>query len=185
MPHIINVEIKARCTDAGRVRTVLQERGARFAGLDHQIDTYFRVAQGRLKLREGNIENALIYYRRQNEDGPKTSDVLLHPTSAGSGLKELLSAALGVLVTVDKRREIFYLENVKVHIDSVEHLGEFVEIEAAGDEQADRSRLLAQCRELMQAFHIREQDLVANSYSDLLTSVAASGQALTSSAGED
>jgi adenylate cyclase, class 2 len=164
--RVINIEIKARCASPEQVRDLLRQREARFAGLDHQVDTYFRVAEGRLKLREGNIENALIYYRRPNQGGPKTSDVLLYPSSPG--LKELLVAALGVSVAVEKQREIYYLENVKIHIDRVQGLGVFVEIEAAGDERADRGVLMAQCRELMQTFGIREEDLVAESYSDLL-----------------
>ena len=168
MQHVINVEIKARCANPERVRAVLRERNARFAGLDHQVDTYFRVPQGRLKLREGNIENSLIFYRRPNQGGPKTSDVLLHKTAPGLGLKEILAAALGVTVVVDKNREIFYIENVKVHIDDVEQLGSFIEIEAAGDQNADHETLLAQCRAWMQAFEVREGDLVDRSYSDLL-----------------
>jgi predicted adenylyl cyclase CyaB len=171
--RVINVEIKARCAEPERVRTVLRERKARFAGVDQQVDTYFRVAHGRLKLREGKIENALIYYQRPNEAGPKTSDVLL--SAASPGLKETLAGALGVLVAVEKWREIYYLENVKIHIDQVEGLGSFAEIEAAGDENADRSALLAQCRDLMEAFGIREEHLVAESYSDLLLKLA-SGQ---------
>jgi predicted adenylyl cyclase CyaB len=166
--RVINVEIKARCSDPGQVRAVLRQRNARFAGLDRQVDTYFRVSEGRLKLREGNIENALIYYHRPNQAGPKTSDVLLHPATPGSGLKEILAAALGELVAVDKQREIYYLDNVKIHLDRIESLGEFVEIEAAGDEHADRGALLAQCQELMAAFGIREEDLVSESYGDLL-----------------
>jgi adenylate cyclase, class 2 len=166
--RVINVEIKARCANPERVRAVLRDRRARFAGLDSQVDTYFRVAEGRLKLREGKIENALIYYHRPNESGPKTSDVFLHNAHPGSGLKEVLVASLGVLVAVEKQREIYYLENIKIHIDQVERLGGFVEIEAAGDENADRSALLRQCRDLMEALGIQEKELVAESYSDLL-----------------
>ena len=168
MQHVINVEIKARCANPERVRALLRERNASFAGLDHQVDTYFRVPQGRLKLREGNIENALLYYRRPNQSGPKTSDVLLHPTTPGSGLKEILVAALGVLVVLDKQREIYYVDNVKIHIDQVQGLGSFTEIEAAGDENSSRQALLKQCRDLMQAFGVREHELVDRSYSDLL-----------------
>ena len=58
----LNVEIKAKCSDPKRVRNILESKGAEYRGLDHQIDTYFRVPNGRLKLREGNIENALIFY---------------------------------------------------------------------------------------------------------------------------
>jgi adenylate cyclase, class 2 len=166
--RVINVEIKARCADPERVRAVLRERQARFAGADHQVDTYFRVSEGRLKLREGNIENALIYYRRPNEAGPKQSDVVLYAAQRGAELRAVLAAGLGVLVTVDKQREIYYAGNVKIHIDEVQGLGRFVEIEAAGGEHADRNSLLRQCREFMQAFGIGEAELVAESYSDLV-----------------
>lgn len=164
--HIINVEIKARCSDPERLRSVLRSHHARFAGTDHQVDAYFRVPAGRLKLREGNIENALIYDDQQNESRPKNSDVLLHVVSPNSGLKEILTKVLGVLAVVDKQREIYYVANVKFHIDTVQGLGSFVEIEAAGDEHSDRGMLLEQCRDYIERFAIRDTDLVAESYSD-------------------
>ncbi|HEY8515294.1 MAG TPA: class IV adenylate cyclase [Candidatus Binatia bacterium] len=168
-----NVEIKARCADHGRVRAELERRGARRVGLDRQIDTYFRVAHGRLKLREGTIENALIHYQRSDERGPKLSQVTLLPTEPGSPLKTILERALGVDVVVDKRREIFFLDNVKIHLDEVESLGTFVEIEAI-DERGDRplETLRAQCEELMRAFGVEAADLLATSYSDLLRGAA-------------
>ncbi|MGI9104570.1 MAG: CYTH domain-containing protein [Terriglobales bacterium] len=97
--------------------------------------------------------------------------MLLHQVQPNSGLKAILSAALGALVVVDKLREIYYADNVKFHIDKIEGLGSFVEIEAAGDAAADRDGLLAQCREYMKAFAVREEDLVAESYSDLLLKI--------------
>ena len=165
---LINIEIKARCANPGAVRDVLRSRHARFAGTDHQIDTYFRVPEGRLKLRQGNIENALIAYRRPDQAGPKESDVALAEVSNGDQLRAVLERSLGVLVMVDKRREIYYIENVKFHIDDVAGLGSFVEIEACGAPDGDRDGLLRQCREYMAAFGIDEQDLVEVSYSDLL-----------------
>lgn len=166
--NLINAEIKARCPNPEAVRTALRSRNARFAGMDHQMDTYFRVPQGRLKLRQGNIENNLIAYRRPDQSGPKTSDVALAPVSNGDELRAVLERSLGVLVAVDKQREIYYIENVKFHIDQVQGLGSFVEIEACGKPEDDRNALLAQCREYMQWFGIREEDLIEWSYSDLL-----------------
>src|SRR5512146_1733112 len=130
--RVVNIEIKARCRDAERVRAVLREADARFAGTDHQVDTYFRVPHGRLKLREGNIENALIFYQRPDQKGPKRSDVLMCVTSPDSGLREVLSQSLGVRVVVDKQREMDFIGNVKFHIDQVQGFGSFVEIEAIG-----------------------------------------------------
>jgi adenylate cyclase class 2 len=165
--NLINVEIKARCDDPSHVRLILQQRNARAAGTDHQIDTYFRVPAGRLKLRQGNIENSLIAYQRPDQSGPKTSDVELAAVSNGDELRSVLTRSLGVLVTVDKQREICYLDNVKFHIDQVQGLGSFVEIEACGESGGD-ARLLAQCREYMELVGIRDEDLVDRSYSDLL-----------------
>lgn len=164
-----NVEIKARATDLGPAREVLRCRGARFVGLDHQVDTYFRVPSGRLKLREGDLENALIHYEREDRCGPKRSTVGLFANPRGSTLKGLLVDALGVDVVVDKRREIHLLANVKIHLDEVASLGTFVEIEAIDDDGTHSLEALrAQCEELMAALGIRHEDLLAVSYSDLL-----------------
>jgi adenylate cyclase class IV len=178
MGHL-NVEIKARCADPAAVRAALVEGGARRVGIDRQVDTYYRVPAGRLKLREGTIELALIHYDRGNETGPKDSRVTLWepPRDAGGGarnLRELLARALGVLVVVDKSREIWFLDNVKVHLDEVPGLGSFVEIEAIdADGTIGRDALRAQCEECMRLFGIAARDLVAGSYSDLLLALRA------------
>ena len=83
MGHL-NVEIKARRSDAERVRAILRELGADYRGTDRQTDTYFEAATGRLKLREGDIENSLIYYERADEAGPKQSKVSLYTVEGGS-----------------------------------------------------------------------------------------------------
>lgn len=178
MSHV-NVEIKARCADLAPARATLHGMGARLVGPDRQVDTYFRVPNGRLKLRQGLIENNLIFYAREDRTGPKRSDVILYGTRPGSDLKVLLTAALGTVVTVEKQREIYFVavegvgldgvENVKVHLDTVEGLGAFVEIEAIDlDGSIGPERLRAQCERLMAQLGIRDADLVADSYSDLL-----------------
>ena len=167
MPFI--VEIKARCDDQERIRRLLRERKARFVGEDHQIDTYFQVPHGRLKLREGNIEHHLIHYQRPDQKGPKGSDVLLYQPRPDAGLKALLTRALGVLVVVDKHREIYFIDNVKFHIDWVEGLGTFVEIEAIDDDGSlGTEHLNKQCRHYLDLFDLPPTSLVAGSYSDLL-----------------
>lgn len=168
MEHL-NIEIKARCADADAIRAILRSRKADAKGTDHQIDTYFNVPAGRLKLREGNIENALIFYERPDQAGPKQSTIVLHETTPHSDLKAVLTAALGVKVTVDKSREISFIGNVKFHVDVVAGLGSFVEIEAIdADGSIGRERLLAQCQEYVELFGIKDTDLVEGSYSDLL-----------------
>lgn len=165
----INVEIKARCAKPDQVRLALLGLNADYKGLDHQVDTYFKVESGRLKLREGNIENNLIYYKRSDTSEPKRSDVDLYPVKDGAALKQLLTHALGVKVVVDKRREIYFIDNVKFHIDRIEGLGSFVEIEAI-DEKDIRTEqaLLEQCEDYMEELDIRRENLVDRSYSDLV-----------------
>lgn len=189
----LSVEIKARCSNPARIRAILKAHKARLKGLDHQIDTYFCVPSGRsasrtgqgsalfaalvntpdlsgrLKLREGNIENALIYYTRDNQKNSKKCDATLFPCEKGTPLKRVLSKALGVLAVVDKMREIYFIKNAKFHIDRVKNLGSFVEIEIF-----DRKRnfgevkLRKQCEFYQVLLEIQAKDLVADSYSDLM-----------------
>jgi adenylate cyclase class 2 len=168
MPHL-NVEIKARCANQQAIRDILRARGADFRGTDYQTDTYFNVGHGRLKLREGNIENALVYYERDDQAGPKQAHVTLYPTTPDSGLKEILTKALSTLVVVEKQREIYFIENIKFHLDTVARLGTFVEIEAIDtDGTVGQEQLLAQCRAFLELLQISSNDLIAVSYSDLL-----------------
>jgi adenylate cyclase class 2 len=168
MAHI-NIEIKARCEDQDRIREILKSRGADFKGLDHQIDTYFKPKSGRLKLREGNIENALIFYERENTEGPKQANVILYKSEPGSPLKDILAKSLEVLVIVDKQREIYFIGNIKFHLDNVIGLDTFVEIEAIdNDGTLGKEKLLEQCNEYLGLFEIKKEDLLSNSYSDLL-----------------
>ncbi|NYZ78354.1 adenylate cyclase, partial [Candidatus Micrarchaeota archaeon] len=88
MKHL-NVEIKAKCANPDKIRRILKAEKALFKGVDRQTDTYFKTNRGRLKLREGNIENHLIYYERKNQAGPKQSKIILFKTEAGSPLKEM------------------------------------------------------------------------------------------------
>lgn len=171
MQHL-NVEIKARCNTHYRIRNALKECLADYKGIDHQTDTYFNVGHGRLKLREGNIENYLVYYERENQEGPKKSKVILYKNEPGSELKNILTTSLGVLTVVEKSREIYFVENVKIHLDYVNNLGTFVEIEAieAIDDNGPMGieKLEYQCREFMNLFGIKDENLIKDSYSDLL-----------------
>ena len=165
----LNVEIKARCADHSVVRSALASMSSRLVGTDHQEDTYFRVPVGRLKLREGSIENSLIHYVRPDQSGPKTSDVLLYRVAPDPALKAVLERALGVLVVVDKQREIHFVDNVKIHLDTVEGLGTFLEIEAIdADGTRTKAQLQQQCEAFMDAFGVQEADLMEISYSDML-----------------
>lgn len=165
-----NIEIKARCANASSIRDYLQQQQAKFIGVDDQTDTYFNTNNGRLKMRQGPIENALIYYNRENKAGPKLSEVKLLPLDNNADqLKEILIKAHGVKVVVKKKREIWFIGNVKFHIDEVKGLGSFVEIEAIDtDGSLGLEKIKEQCYFYLQQFQIGEDDLLTHSYSDLL-----------------
>lgn len=165
-----NIEIKARCANASSIRNYLQLQQARFIGVDDQTDIYFNTTNGRLKMRQGPIENALIYYNRENKAGPKLSEVKLLPLEKNAELlKEVLMKANGIKVIVKKKREIWFIDNVKFHIDEVEGLGSFVEIEAIDkDGSLGLDKIKEQCYFYLQQFQIGEDDLLTHSYSDLL-----------------
>ena len=167
---IIIKEIKAYCQNPQKAENILLENKAKFKGSDHQIDTYFNVNNGRLKLREGDIETYLIQYDRKEEKNVKSSSVKLFKSNDNlDELKAILSASLGIKVVVDKMRKIFFINNVKFHIDQIEGLGSFVEIEAIGEQgKSDEEDLLNQCKYYIDMLAIDSDKLIDQSYSDMI-----------------
>src|SRR5436190_17304344 len=165
--NLVSYEFKARLRNEKRIRAALKTLRARLAGTDHQVDTYFRVSRGRLKARQGDIENALIFYERPNARRARQSRVRMIELPPHSAVEEILAAALGVLAVVDKRREIYFAGNVKIHLDRVRGLGRFVEVEAISRSGGVR-RIREQARKFQELFKIEDADILAESYSDLV-----------------
>jgi predicted adenylyl cyclase CyaB len=169
---ILNIEFKARSVDVIAAENILLQHNPLFIGEDHQIDTYFTVPNGRLKLREGNIENALIHYERENTAGSKSSQVLLYQHQPDETLKAVLTKALGIKAVVDKCRKIYFIENVKFHFDTVENLGTFIEVEAIDkDNTIGREKLQEQCDYYAALLHVGKDDFMAVSYSDMIMTI--------------
>lgn len=166
---ILNVEVKARSFSNEVLEEKAKSLGAHFHGLDHQIDTYFNVPNGRLKLREGNIEKSLIFYDRSNEKATRESNILFEKTNHNENLKAVLLGALGQKTVVDKKRKIYFIDNIKIHFDELEDLGQFVEVEAIDTTgEIGRDKLKQQCDWLVKEFELSEKDFVKYSYSDLI-----------------
>src|SRR5487761_1178730 len=165
-----NIEIKARLRSLDDARGICRGLAAWHA-TEHQIDTYFVCRQGRLKLRErGEGPAQLVWYARPDGAEPRASDYQLVPVEDAAALKQALTAALGVRVVVEKRREIYLHQNVRIHLDRVARLGDFVEFEAvlaAGDDEPAAAALVER---LAAALGVEAGDRVAGSYSDLLLS---------------
>lgn len=165
-----NLEIKAPVADPGAFRQRAQALATETVGVDEQTDTYFRVPTGRLKLRESSLAGAqLIPYRRPDDDGPRRADYQVIPIEDPAGLISLLTDMLGVHRIVRKRREIWLVENVRIHLDRVEGLGDFMELEAVFDgtpaAEAEQQQKVAA---LMKELRVDPSSLIATSYEALL-----------------
>jgi adenylate cyclase, class 2 len=163
-----NLELKAWDRDPGRSLGVCEAIGATDEGTLAQLDTYFEVPRGRLKLREqAPGDDQLIAYERADDRDDTESRYRIVAVPDAAELKAALAAALGVRVEVRKARRLFLFEGVRIHLDEVEGLGSFIEFE--GVATADRSidsftSLLA---DLRHRFGIEDDDLLAVSYADL------------------
>ena len=162
----VNYEFKARMKDESRIRAVLRRLRARYVGTDRQVDAYFRVPSGRLKIREGRLENALIFYRRSDARRARRARIAMMLLPRRNSVRGILSAALGVRAVVHKRREIYFVGNVKIHLDRVRGLGKFVEVEAISRSGA-LGKIRSQARKFQKLFGISASDLIATSYADL------------------
>ena len=164
-----NIEIKARVRgDLESLRVRAAELATEAPRVIAQEDTFFQTPSGRLKLRvpiQGPAE--LIYYERANETGPKRSLYSVAAIADAQALIRVLEESLGVRGVVRKTRELFIAADTRIHLDEVEFLGNFIELEVAmpgADEVSGRRR----CHELMQALGIRDEDLVEGAYIDML-----------------
>jgi len=164
-----NVEIKARLSD----RDAVERRAAALA--DHgptviaQDDTFFRCDAGRLKLRAfADGAGELIFYQRADAEGPKESAYVRAPTTDPGATREALAGAYGVAGRVTKTRHLYLAGRTRIHLDAVDGLGDFLELEVvlADDEPAEAG--VAEAHALMDALGVSADDLVATAYVDLL-----------------
>lgn len=164
-----NIEIKARLASLAAAREIAVRVATQHVGLQRQVDTYFVSRHGRLKLREIDGRQAqLVWYERPDQPSAKLSDYLLVPVDSPAELKAALASAYGTRVVVDKRREIFLMDNVRIHLDQVVGLGDFLEFEAVlgpGISALDGQR---QVNALALRFGISGDSLIHASYADLL-----------------
>jgi predicted adenylyl cyclase CyaB len=164
-----NLELKARDRDPARSLQVCRDRGAEDKGTLLQRDTYFEVPRGRLKLREEPDAVAqLIAYERPDLAGNKESRYRLVEVPDPAELRDALASVLGITVIVSKSRRLFIHDGVRIHLDRVDDLGDFIEFEGVAADGEDPSRFAALLDDLRGSLGIRDEDLLRESYSDLL-----------------
>ena len=166
----VNVEIKARIDSVDALLPLARALSDDdYLQLIHQDDTFFEVPHGRLKLRVfGDGSGELIHYQRINAEGPKRSDYVLCPVPEPDSLRDALTRACGLLGRVRKQRILVLAGAIRIHLDKVEGLGEFLELEVVlGDHQTEAEGA-ERAQALMDRLKIRPEQRVSGAYLDLL-----------------
>jgi predicted adenylyl cyclase CyaB len=163
-----NLEFKAAVGSIAEAEGCARALGAEKRELLVQRDTYFRVPEGRLKLRElGGQTAELIAYQREDASGARWSSYTRYPVGDASTLRKMLAETLGVVAVVKKSRQLYMLGNARIHLDTVEGLGTFVEFEVVGEETSATQPLM---RRLREGFRLQENSGIPGSYADLMLS---------------
>lgn len=164
-----NIEIKARIESVESVACVVAPLATAGPSLIQQDDTFFRCDRGRLKLRAfSGSEGELIFYQRDDVAEPKASFYVRSPTSSPDTLRDALARAYGETGRVRKRRTLYMIGRTRVHLDRVEGLGDFLELEVVLEEGEGVQAGVVEARRLMSALGIAASQQVAGAYVDLI-----------------
>ena len=168
--------MKASYPDLTGAETLAKQLSAKYQWRKWQVDTYFHVAHGRLKLREAEGEaTELISYFRNNQTGSRESSYQRLVLPASEPLKKMLADTLGILIEVKKLRTLYLYRNVRIHLDEVDSLGNFLELEGVLGSPPEIAATTKLLQSLRRHFGIEEEMLVRFSYSDLLQQQQKSG----------
>lgn len=164
-----NIEIKARVDDVDVLRARAESLSDAPVKIIPQEDTFFNTEKGRLKLRvQAPNVGYLIYYERPDQDGPKRSDYHLAKTNEPENLKTALTLALGLRGVVKKTRYLYMVGQTRIHLDEVDGLGYFMELEVVMREGQSDAEGQAIAKDLMRKLGVREEALIEGAYMDLL-----------------
>lgn len=164
-----NIEIKARLADPERAHQQARALSHAPAQVLFQRDVFFRIPLGRLKLRwQDNDRAYLVYYERVDDTSPRSSVYYVSESQDPAALEQLLTAALGVRGEVRKQRTLYTAGTTRIHVDAVDGLGHFLELEAALQPGQTSAQAHETVESLMERLGIAEADLVGVAYIDLL-----------------
>lgn len=163
-----NIEIKARARNFEEIKVRAERLSDTPVQVIPQEDIFFHTSQGRLKLRILADHAELIYYTRPNQDGPKRSDYHITRSNDPQNLKRVLELAYGIRGVVKKTRYLYLVGQTRVHLDDVDRLGQFMELEVVmhdGQSDAEGQEI---AEGLMSALGVEISDLIDGAYMDLL-----------------
>lgn len=171
-----NVEIKARIENVSLVAPKVAQLATEGPLEIAQDDTFFACANGRLKLRAFSTDSGeLIFYQRVNQSGPKESFYIRSPTSSPETLRESLSLAYGQIGRIRKYRTLFLVGRTRVHLDRVEGLGHFLELEVMLVDDEPPEQGIREASELMEKLGIQPEQLIEGAYVDLMLDMGTDG----------
>ena len=166
---LTNIEIKARVKDSARIKALAEVLASSPGQLIQQEDIFFGVPRGRLKLRIfSSVSAELIYYERSDRLGPKESRYSIARTTEPDALRAILQMSLGIRGIVKKQRILYLVGQTRIHLDEVEGLGSFVELEVVMQNNQSAAEGTQIARGLMAQLEILDSDLVEAAYMDLL-----------------
>ncbi len=173
--RMASLELKARCSDFTEAQSKALALTAQPPTHDSQRDTYFATPRGRLKLRQSTVSGALLIpYIRPDSAGPRDTDSIVLPVKHGDDTRRLLDLILGTRCEVHKERYLYLWRGVRIHLDRVRGLGDFIEFEAPYSGAATRESRDA--LDYLQAyFAVSPNDIVSGSYEDLMEALSRSG----------
>jgi predicted adenylyl cyclase CyaB len=164
-----NIEIKARISDVEVFRGRVEKLHIEETREIFQEDIFFKIDHGRLKLRTFSQEKGeLIYYLRNDSAGPKRSNYIVYKTDNPLALKWVLEDSLGIRGIIKKKRILYIVGNTRIHVDEVENLGTFIELEVVLNTEQNDSEGIAIANDLMTKLDINKKDLIDKAYIDLL-----------------
>ncbi len=165
----VNIEIKARVHNFEAIRQKAESLSDTPCQLIPQEDTFFNCPTGHIKLRVLDAQRGqLVYYQRQDISGPKHSDYQIFETADPAGLRTILAGAFGIRGVVSKRRYLFMAGQTRIHLDRVEGLGDFMELEVVMNPGQSDAEGEVIATSLMSQLGIEARDLVESAYIDLI-----------------
>ncbi|WP_421871646.1 CYTH domain-containing protein [Marinoscillum sp.] len=159
-----DITLKARIDNPRELQRLLQDL-AEYKGLDHQVDTYFETTEGKLKWRQGTIENAIMHYERHQENGVERTTVYRYDQNPTRQAIDELKATQKAIGQIKKRRHIYFQNHLKIHLDQLPTGEHFLEIEAIDQSgMLSDELLLKECLNLKEQLRINDAQLIATGY---------------------
>ena len=163
-----NIEIKAHLNNYDETRALVEIFCPEPERTEQQVDTFFNTDKGRLKLREASTKSALIYYDRPDTVDPSPSDIAISFIDEPDTLKDVLSKSLGIRRIVKKERTLYLYGQTRIHLDKVEGLGNFLELEVVLEENQSEEDGKQIAQDILNKLNINDSDLLDKAYVDLL-----------------